>query len=85
MVTVKHFWVSDDGRAFLIPKVHKEVIMKEIQRLCDLGWDYVREIDSREVFCLLSTIETSLRLSSPLFGLQNSDYIRLNRQKFAKK
>ncbi len=25
------------GRAFLIPKVHKEVIMKEIQRLCDLG------------------------------------------------
>ena len=25
------------GRAFPIPKVHKEVIMKEIQRLCDLG------------------------------------------------
>ena len=24
------------GRAFPIPKVHKEVIMKEIQRLCDL-------------------------------------------------
>ena len=25
------------GRAFPIPKVHKETIMKEIQRLCDLG------------------------------------------------
>jgi hypothetical protein len=25
------------GRAFPIPKVHKEAIMKEIQRLCDLG------------------------------------------------
>ena len=25
------------GRAFPIPKVHKDVIMKEIQRLCDLG------------------------------------------------
>ena len=25
------------GRAFLISKVHKDVIMKEIQRLCDLG------------------------------------------------
>ena len=25
------------GRAFRIPKVHKDVIMKEIQRLCDLG------------------------------------------------
>ena len=25
------------GRAFPIPKVHKEVTMKEIQRLCDLG------------------------------------------------
>ncbi len=25
------------GRAFPIPKVHKDVLMKEIQRLCDLG------------------------------------------------
>ena len=25
------------GRAFPIPKVHKETIIKEIQRLCDLG------------------------------------------------
>ena len=25
------------GRAFQIPKVHKDVIMKQIQRLCDLG------------------------------------------------
>jgi hypothetical protein len=25
------------GRAFLIPKVHKDVIMKEIHKLCDLG------------------------------------------------
>ncbi len=25
------------GRAFPIPKIHKDVPMKEIQRLCDLG------------------------------------------------
>ncbi len=25
------------GRAFSIPKVHKDVIMKKIQKLCDLG------------------------------------------------
>ena len=49
-----------------------------------LGWDYVREIASREIIFFLSTIETSHRLSSRLFGLQNSDYIPLNRQKFAK-
>ena len=31
-------WVTPyHGRAFPIPKVHKETIMKEIQRLCDLG------------------------------------------------
>jgi hypothetical protein len=31
-------WVTTyHGRAFPIPKVHKEVIMKEIQRLCGLG------------------------------------------------
>ncbi len=28
---------SYHGRAFPIPKVHKDVLMKEIQRLCDLG------------------------------------------------
>ena len=28
---------SYHGRAFPIPKVHKDVLMEEIQRLCDLG------------------------------------------------
>jgi hypothetical protein len=49
------------------------------------GWDYVQEIDSRIGFRRESTIEISLRLSSRLFGLQNSDYIRLNGKKCAKK
>jgi hypothetical protein len=54
------------------------------QGISHLGWDYVWEIASREINFFLSTIETSHRLSSRLFGLQNSDYIPLNRQKFAK-
>ncbi len=61
------------------------LIIARVLIIYDLGWDYVREIASREIKFFLSTIETSLRLSSRLFGLQNSDYIRLNRQKISKK
>ena len=50
-----------------------------------LGWDYVPEIDSWIDFRQESTIEISLRLSSQLFGLQNSDYICLNGKICAKK